>query len=140
GGANWYKRTSPRAIPPAMLPPAPKRAIHRPSEDALNSPDGRALLWYGLLISGDAPAVRRVPGRSDFDSSGGRLGRSLVKAFCRGQPESFPYCRFYSTLHSTVPGDISKPPGTIIAIAFLDRNTLALFCSRDSSHLLSDST
>jgi hypothetical protein len=121
-----------------MLPLAPKRAIHRPSEDASNSPDGRAVLWCELLIFGGAPAMRRVPRRSDFDSSGGRLGRLPAKAFCRGQPESFPYCRFYSTLHSTVTTETDRNRVCrIIVIALVDRNTLALSCSRDSPAFVS---
>src|SRR5207253_11428701 len=71
GAANWYSRTSPRAIPPrailpATWPPIPNPALPRRLATAACSPGGRALLWPAVPTDGDVPAGRRAPTRNGF--------------------------------------------------------------------------
>src|SRR5271157_4539200 len=81
GAANWYSRTSPRAILPATWPPIPNPALPRRLAAVASSPGGRALHWLAVLTGGDVPAGRRAPERTGFASCASRLGRRRVTAF-----------------------------------------------------------
>src|ERR1022692_4379458 len=91
GGANWYKRMSPRAIPPATPPPLPKQALPSASAVRPHSPCGPAPQELGSPISGDVREARRESTLSGSASYGALLGRSPATASYREQPESFPY-------------------------------------------------
>src|SRR5713101_8042536 len=96
GAANWYSRTSPRAIwpraiLPATWPPTPKPVLPRRLATVASSPGGRALPWLAVPTGGDVPAGRRAPRRNGFAWCASRLGRRRVTAFYPARFEQFPY-------------------------------------------------
>src|SRR5713101_1419794 len=96
GAANWYSRTSPRAIwpraiLPATWPPIPNPALPRRLAAAASSPGGRALHWLAVPTGGDVPAGRRAPKRNGFAWCASRLGRRRVTASCPARFERFAY-------------------------------------------------
>src|SRR5271157_4585746 len=111
GAANWYSRTSPRAILPATWPPIPNPALPRRLAAVASSPGGRALHWLAVPTGGDVPAGRRAPERTGFAEYASRLGRRRVTAFYPARfvrfayVESIPQC----TPHRTPPSDPLKP-------------------------------
>jgi hypothetical protein len=91
GGANWYRRTSPRAILAATLPALPKAVTPDAVAAASCSLRGRVLPLPESPVSGGAPARRRVPMLNDFVWSGVPRDRWLPKASYREQSGRFPY-------------------------------------------------
>src|SRR6266849_5039128 len=89
--ANWYSRTSPRAILPATQPPIPNPALRRPLANVASSPGGRALHWLAVPTGGDVPAGRRAPRRNGFAECASRLGRRHITAFYPARFERFAY-------------------------------------------------
>src|SRR5712692_7531412 len=96
GAANWYSRTSPRAIwpraiLPATWPPTPNPALPRRLAKVASRPGGRALHWLAVPTRGDVPAARRAPEPTGFAWYASRLGRRRVTAFYPARFERFPY-------------------------------------------------
>jgi hypothetical protein len=94
--ANWYSRTSPRAIwpraiLPATLPPIPNPALPRLIGTVASSPGGRVPHWLAVPTGGDVPAGRLAPRRTGFAGCASRLGRRRVTAFYPARFERFSY-------------------------------------------------
>jgi hypothetical protein len=95
GAANAYSRISPRAIPPAKLPPLPNHLIRCSPEPASNSLGGLVPPLRKPLISADALAARPAPGPIDSVWSAAQPDRWPLEAPYREQSEPFAYVSPY---------------------------------------------
>src|ERR1035437_3194306 len=99
-GANWQRRMSPRAIPPATPPPLPKQGLYRASVARSHSRPGHAARELGSPISG---GVLRSASRINAERF--RLVRCAARSVaCRSFVSRTTWivsiCGIYSTVHS----------------------------------------
>jgi hypothetical protein len=90
GGANWYRRISPRAILSAMQPRTPKEPPRHALQAAGNNPPDHALPGTEWIIAGDVHAERPAPMPNGCVSSGRPRGPLPATAFYRERSGWFP--------------------------------------------------
>src|SRR5581483_518491 len=110
GAANWYSRTSPRAILAATPPPIPNLAL--PLRFALFgcSPGGRVLHGLAGSTGGDVPAVRLAPARNGFAWYAWLPCPRPVTASYPAQFERSAYVEPVTQYTPHGPFDADKPP------------------------------